>query len=478
MPRFLVVGAGPTGLGAAWRLAELGCDDWLLLETADGPGGLSTSTVDERGFTWDLGVHVLHSHYEYFDGVMEDVLGLGGWVEHDRRASIRMRERFIPYPLQHNLHHLPAEDLERCLAGLLEVARGPARAPGNFGEWLLATFGAGVAETFLFPYNRKAWAHPPELLNSGWVGDRVAVTDLERVLHNLALRQDDVSWGPNNRFRFPSRGGTGEIWKACAQRLPPERLRFGRSVVAVDLKRRTVTTAAGETIRYDCLISTLPLRELIQVSGQRQLAPLAERGLLFSSSHVVGIGLAGVPPERLAGKSWIYFPEDRCPFYRVTIFSNYSYETVPARGPHWSLIAEVAESGHLPVTVAHLPTQVIDGLLTTQMIDRREDVVSIWHARLPYGYPVPGLERDAALAEILPHFESQDVYSRGRFGLWKYEVSNQDHAFMQGVEIVERLVHGRPEITAADPSHANSGKHPWPFARWREHEERTRASGG
>ena len=53
--RVLVVGAGPTGLGAAWRLEELGCRDWQLLEAAATPGGLAASFVDDKGFTWDVG---------------------------------------------------------------------------------------------------------------------------------------------------------------------------------------------------------------------------------------------------------------------------------------------------------------------------------------------------------------------------------------------------------------------------------------
>ena len=67
---------------------------------------------------------------------------------------------------------------------------------------------------------------------------------------------------------------------------------------------------------------------------------------------------------------------------------------------------------------------------------------------------------------ILPALETDNIYSRGRFGAWKYEVSNQDHSFMQGLEVVERLLHGHPEITFSDSNHANSKKHPFPFERW------------
>ena len=144
----------------------------------------------------------------------------------------------------------------------------------------------------------------------------------------------------------------------------------------------------------------------------------------------------------------MYFPEDNCPFYRVTLFSNYSPYNVPDIRHYWSLIAEVSESPHKPVNRGGLMEEVLEGALNTRLIECREDIASTWSYRAEYGYPTPGLDRDEVLAEIVPFFEASDVYSRGRFGSWKYEVSNQDHSFMQGVEVVERLLNGRPEITA------------------------------
>src|SRR5439155_340516 len=66
----LIVGAGPTGLGAAWRLTASGETNWLLCEAAADAGGLAGSVVDDHGFTWDLGGHVQFSHYDYFDDLM------------------------------------------------------------------------------------------------------------------------------------------------------------------------------------------------------------------------------------------------------------------------------------------------------------------------------------------------------------------------------------------------------------------------
>jgi hypothetical protein len=53
-------------------------------------------------------------------------------------------------------------------------------------------------------------------------------------------------------------------------------------------------------------------------------------------------------------------------------------------------------------------------------------------------------------------FERRGVFSRGRFGAWKYEVSNQDHSFAQGVEAVDRWLHGTPETTLHCPDEVNS----------------------
>jgi protoporphyrinogen oxidase len=459
----IIIGAGPTGLGAARRLSDLGHRDWLLLESEKRPGGLSRSFRDAQGFTWDIGGHVQFSHYALFDEAMLAFLGADGWLSHDRESWIWMRDRFIPYPLQNNIHRLPTEDLDKCLQGLVTITREPRQKPVSFAEWIDATFGPGLAEVFMRPYNKKVWAFPAEDMNASWVGERVAVTDLSRVLKNLVYDRDDVSWGPNNRFQFPKSGGTGAIWEACAAALPVDAIQYETQVVDINLKARRLRTLAGAEISYDSLISTMPLRELIKLSGRNELMTLADHGLLYSSVNVVGIGLKGRPSPELNKKCWMYFPENDCPFYRATVFSNYAQANVPDSDRHWSLMFEVSESPKKPVDQSALIEDVIQGAINTHLIRSRDDVISKWVYRAPYGYPTPGLYRDEVLNELIPEFERWGVYSRGRFGMWKYEVSNQDHSFMQGVEIIERLLNGHPEVTAFDPAFANSKRHPWPF---------------
>lgn len=445
--RVVIIGAGPTGLSAAWRLAEHGHDDWVVCDTANAAGGLASSVVDDAGFTWDLGGHVLFSHYRYFDRLMDEALG-DQWVEHEREAWVWIRDRWIPYPFQNNIWRLPPADLVRCLEGLVDVHRGlNGTPPANFAEWLQRAFGQGLCDTFMFPYNFKVWAYDPSTMGTGWMGERVATVDLARVLRNLVLQRDDVSWGPNATFRFPLHGGTGSIWRAIAARLPEERIRYGRQVLAIATAAKRVRFGDGSAERYDRLISSMPLDQLLRTLTDRpDLTAHADR-FVHSSSHIVGVGFEGSPPADLTTKCWLYFSEPETPFYRVTVFSNYSPNNVARPGEQWSLMAEVSESAAKPVDASRIVADVIAGFKRVGFITDATQIASTWHRRLPYGYPTPWLERDAVLDVVGPELEALGIWSRGRFGAWRYEVSNQDHSSMQGVEAVDHILLGTPEQT-------------------------------
>jgi protoporphyrinogen oxidase len=276
------------------------------------------------------------------------------------------------------------------------------------------------------------------------------------VLRNVVLERDEISWGPNNTFRFPERGGTGAIWKALASRLPAEKASHGKRLVAVDTRRRRARFSDGSDHDYDLLVSTMPLDQFVEITDRDDLRAAA-KSLRHSSTHVIGLGLRGTPPSALATKCWMYFPEDTSPFYRVTVFSNYSHNNVPDIRTHWSLMAEVSESPRKPVNEDRLIEDVLRGAEATRLIESRDQVVDIYHRRLEHGYPTPSLGRDGALAEILPALDAAGVHSRGRFGAWKYEVSNQDHGLMQGVEIAERILLGAEEETLWKPDFVNRG---------------------
>jgi protoporphyrinogen oxidase len=456
--KYIIVGAGPTGLGAAYRLKELGQEDFIVLEKEPKAGGLSSSYVDEQGFTWDIGGHVQFSHYKYFDDLMMKALGSDGWLNHQRESWVWIKDRFVPYPFQNNIRCLPKEDVWKCLQGIIEEYKSPSYAkPANFKEWVYNTLGSGIAEIFMVPYNYKVWAFPLEMMSYTWIGERVAVTDLERVSKNILFDLEDVSWGPNSTFQFPKYGGTGSIWLSVAGLIGSDKFHFGKYIVSIDNEQKIIHCADGDTYTYDAIINTMPLDTLVNtITNIDDSFKDDVKLLLHSTTHIIGLGLKGKPKESLKTKCWMYFPEDNCPFYRVTVFSNYSPYNVPDIHTQWSLMAEVSQSPYKPVNSGTVVEETIQGMLNAKLIETRDDIISVWYKSLEYGYPTPSVDRDKALTKVIPHLDKQQIYSRGRFGGWKYEVSNQDHSLMQGVEIVNKLELGINEITYPFPNTANA----------------------
>jgi len=452
--KFLIIGSGPTGLGAAYRLKELGETEFLILERGNDYGGLASSFVDEKGFTWDIGVHAQFSHFKYFNDLMTKTLKLS-WLDHIREVWAWLYNSWVPYPVQNNIRHFPPGIMKKCLDGIVAAHSASAKAgsgavkPANFHEWILKIFGSGLAEVFMLPYNLKVWAYPPKDMAYQWIGERVAVTDPVKVKKNIDEGIDEVSWGPNSKFRYPSSGGTGSVWRAVAELVGLEKIRLGCDVVSIDTAAKTVKVSSGEIFRYENLLSTMPIDLLCGkiVPGLPSDVLAVAKKLKHSTSHIVGLGLKGQVPEFLRTKSWAYFSESNCPFYRVTVFSNFSPSNVPDPAKFWSLICETSESPVKPVNRATVVEDTIKGAITTGLISSADQVVSRWFYTAEYGYPTPSLERDEALAVLFPALESVDVFSRGRFGAWRYEVSNQDHSLMQGVEWVNFIVRGEPEKT-------------------------------
>jgi protoporphyrinogen oxidase len=442
---YLIIGAGPTGLGAAYRLKELGIQDYIILEKESYPGGLATSFTDPQGFTWDIGGHVQFSHYPYFDKVMQQCFDKDGWYNHQRESWVWLKNRFIPYPFQNNIHRLDLDDRECCLDGLQNRSDKDC---DHFKDWLNSSFGDGLCNLFLYPYNFKVWAYPPETMNYSWIGERVATVDLKRIKKNIQNNQDDVSWGPNNTFQFPKHGGTGAIWDSVAKKVSPEKIILNSPVALINPKDKVVTLEDGQEVIYKNLLNTSPLDLMSQkVTSLSQNAKKEALKLKYSSSHIIGIGIEGQPPKELEGKCWMYFPENDCPFYRVTVFSHYSPYNVPNIKTQYSLMAEVSESSYKQVDSEKILEETIQGFYNTKLIQPSSKIITKWYLKAGHGYPTPSLKRDDILRTVQSEWEENEIYSRGRFGGWKYEVSNQDHSFMQGVEWTDFIVNSQEEKT-------------------------------
>ena len=440
--RIVIIGAGPCGLGAAKRLTDLDHDDWILFEREGHAGGLSASFVDEMGFTWDVGGHVIFSHYEEFDRMLEDTCG-GEFLYHIRKSFINVDGSWVPYPFQNNLQYLPRDKAHEALLGLKSARGGDPSMP--FDEWMDSTFGAGIVRMFLRPYNMKVWATDPSEMSSHWIAERVSVVRFEESLRSVILNETRDEWGPNATFMFPLRGGTGEIFRRLASSLPQESLSFNKDVVSLDIEGKTATLNDGSKVRYDRLISTMPLNELI---GRAADVPDSVRHraeqLRFSGTYVVGCGFESPLSDE---RCWMYFPEPDVPFNRVTNFARYSPFNVPngRTDQYCSYTCETSFSDTKREEQGRIVEATWESLCDVGLVPRTAPRASEYVLEVPYAYPVPTLGRDDALRFIQSYLMKHGIYSRGRFGAWLYEVGNMDHSFKQGIDVAEHIVNGAKE---------------------------------
>ncbi|GLA10047.1 hypothetical protein AnigIFM60653_001432 [Aspergillus niger] len=413
----LVIGAGPTGLGAAKRLQQLNSATWMIIDANETPGGLASTDITPEGFLFDVGGHVIFSHYKYFDDCLHEALPkTEDWYEHQRVSYVHYQGRWVPYPFQNNISVLPKEEQVQCIESLIDAAleartRPASDKPQNFDIWNTRNVG-------------------------GW------------------------QLGPNATFKFPANGGTGGIWIAVANTIAEEKTRFGEhgTVVKVDAEAKKVYLKDGTIFHYGSLISTMAVDYLAEAMADTALQQHCEP-LFYSSTNVIGVGIRGTRPERIGDKCWLYFPEDNCPFYRATIFSNYSPNNQPQQkvklptkqlangqkpassdaqeGPYWSIMLEVSESQYKPANHDILLGDCVQGLINTTLLQPEDEIVSTYVRRFDHGYPTPSLERNGALNEILPYLQQKDILTRGRF---------VDHIVSGAVELTlayPDFVHGR-----------------------------------
>lgn len=469
----VVMGAGPTGLSAAYHLGA----DSLLVDQNDKVGGWCRSVYD-GGFTFDYAGHIMFSNDPYVLELYKLLLGDNVHWQ-DREAWIHSKGVYTRYPFQGALYGLPAQVIKECIVGAIEACFGslkkaaePARpapqmcksesigdccadgvmestaplgtlgserqsAPRNFEEFIYKVWGAGIAKHFAIPYNRKLWTVPLSEMETSWLGGRVPMPDIEELIEG-SLQPVAKPMGPNARFGYPLRGGFQALMNGFIPHLEGE-LRLESKVAQVSPTRGTITLADGSTFGYEQLISTLPLPVLIQCMGDEAPAEIQEaaRGLRHVSIRCVNLG---VGRERLTEKHWIYCPEDTV-FHRIFVQGNASPHCNPPGG--FGLTCEISYSEHkpLPGDGEALIRLCVEGCVKMGMMRADDPLITANQVDMPYAYVVYDHARAQNVKRIRDWLADYGIILAGRYSEWEYY--NSDHAFIAGKRAAEQVKQAR-----------------------------------
>jgi protoporphyrinogen oxidase len=458
----VIIGAGPTGLSAAYHLSA----DTVLLERLNAIGGWCRS-VDDHGFTFDYAGHIMFSNDPYVLKLYDVLLGENlHWQ--NREAWVYSKEVYTRYPFQGALYGLPPKVITECIMGAIEarygnadaaqgsacpvkpledccgdgtadVANATAIAPrkreaANFEEFIYRVWGKGIGKHFAIPYNKKLWTVPLSEMETSWLGGRVPLPNLEEIIEG-ALEPVGKPMGPNARFGYPLRGGFQALMNGFLPHIKGK-VELNASAAQVLPREHVVVMADGSRYRYDHLISTMPLPELIKLIGPEAPEEVrqAAKGLKHISIKCVNLGVAR---ENITDKHWVYYPEDTI-FHRIFVQGNASPYCNPPGG--FGLTCEISYSPWkpLPVDGQALIDLAISDCKKVTMLRPDDKIITANIVDMPYAYVVYDHQRAANVQTIRSWLARYDIVLAGRYSEWEYY--NSDHAFIAGKKAAETVL--------------------------------------
>ncbi len=431
-----ILGAGLTGITLARLLHEKG-DGVIVLEREPEYGGLCRS-ITKSGFTFDIGgSHIIFSRDTQVLAFMCDVLGRNS-KQNKRNTKIFYKGLFIKYPFENGLHQLPKDDLYFCInefiRTLIAVENGRLPPPSNFREWINYTFGKGIADLYMIPYNEKIWKYPAELMSMHWVDGRIPRPPVGDVIRS-AIGIDTEGYTHQSVFSYPLMGGIEAMVREIAKPVE-ENIQTGFHVTSIKNENgKFIISNKKRVISAERLISTIPLQELLPcLDAAPENVNRACSELKYNSIACVFLGIKGKVPDI----SWMYIPEKELGlFNRISFPSNYSpHVALPG---HSSILIEITyregdETSQMQDR--HIIDHVIKALEKMKIIIR-DDVVYSSVMRQKYAYVIYDLEYQRNIATVKEYCAANGIGLVGRFA--EFEYLNMDGCIRNVINFVEKL---------------------------------------
>jgi protoporphyrinogen oxidase len=443
-PAFVILGAGPAGLAAAFKLSQRGWKNVVVLERASRVGG-NAGSFEIDGIPVDFGSHRLHPVTP--PAVMSDIRRLLGddLLDRPRHGRIRLRGRWVHFPLKpvDLARRLPPSFMAGVLVDAIRKPFTNEQREPSFASILERGLGRTICRDFYFPYAQKIWGLPPTALDPEQAKRRVSSGSIGKMVRRVLGALPGMRRPGAGRFFYPRRG-YGQISDALHRAAldAGATVRLDANVTAVAMEGNRVchveVASDGQQVRIPAtqVFSTIPVTILARLVRNRTApAPAAaEEALQLRAMVLVYLNL---DTDQFTEFDAHYFPEAAIRITRLSEPKNYSLTTRPGRTV---LCAE------LPCSQADPEWSMSDeslGALVCRDLEHAglgpmPRVLQVQTRRLPNAYPLYTKGYRQAFERLDRWIDSMNgLVTFGRQGLFAHD--NTHHTMAMAYALVDSL---------------------------------------
>jgi protoporphyrinogen oxidase len=337
----VILGGGPAGMSAAWRLSALGIQT-TVIERDSAVGGMG-KTIQVGGYAVDYGPHTFHvRETEESRTIHEAIKPLFGddplVLTRGTRVLLRGKEYIYPLEMIQVLTGvsplLSARIVIDYLLATIKSTLAPPKKEHSVEEWGVRNLGRTLYDLCFGIYSERVWGLPTSQISSKQA-QRVAKLNLKNIiLRTLGIKADPATYF--TKYMYP-RKGISVLFEnmADAVRKSGNCILLNSTVVRLEREgervRRVIYKRDGreETIECDGIISTLPLPmlvDLIQPSLPSAVVAHAKK-LRYRSLKLIYIALKR---DKLTDYHWVYLLDEQFRVNRMSEQKNVSPEMIPS----------------------------------------------------------------------------------------------------------------------------------------------------
>ena len=448
MKNIIIIGAGMTGLGTAWKLSENGYQV-NVLESEKIIGGLA-KTVKVGSQNLDIGPH---SFFSEDKEILKKVLNLfddeKGSLNHSKRRKMKMifKGKYVDYPL--SIKSIFQMGILSPLMSFLSFLKSYTKVSihsligkeknnnPSVEEWAVDNFGKYLYLHFFKPYSEQFWKIETSELSYKVIPSRSKKINFASTIKHLLInkyldlaKREPGELSLQERESLPTyypKKGFGEIANRISKKIENKNgiIHTSHNVEEIILKPDNTfdVKTKDKVFSGDILVSTIPINRIIN-----KIRPSPEKTILNSANKLEYLSLILVylvtNKRNVLDCEYCYFV-DRT-FNRVSEM-NFITGNVDNNKENL-LIAEI--SCHYEDEMWNRSNDEIFSLcvndLTKDNLLKKEDILSHKMIKMPSVYPIYRKDYKNHLNEVEKYFSKiNNFFSIGRQGQFYYGDSDQ-----------------------------------------------------